>query len=318
MITKTRISVLAMLVIAALSVTYMLQNGLTVGALNSTRSASFVVPESNGLLVGSRVLVSGVEAGHVTALRPVAGGVRVDWNYRDSQQIPADSDFRVDNLSALGEAYVAVRPDGAGAPFLTDGAQIAADRVSVPTPFNELSERLTILLRQIDPDQVGAIFETLHGSLPEDRSVLNDLNLAGRLLAAELEQQSDSLTTLLSTLQPLLAKTGSVPASLAATTPEFPAFGEGFQDMLDSIRDAVDLGGPLLDGVTRGASPFLAELQSFLDNTATDLNVIGVNVLPAARAGAAALSTVDLGRFLTKALAATAKPGAITLQVPAG
>ncbi|MFZ2511272.1 MAG: MlaD family protein [Gordonia sp. (in: high G+C Gram-positive bacteria)] len=318
MITKTRLSVLAMLVIAALSVTYMFQNGLTVGALTKTKSASFVVPESNGLLTGSRVLVNGVESGHVTAVRPVTGGVRVEWNYGDDRRIPADSDFRVDNLSALGEAYVAVRSLGLGAPYLADGAQIESDRVSVPTPFNVLSERLTILLRQVDPDQVGSIFETLHGSLPQDLSVVDDLNTAGRLLAAEFEQQADSLTTLLSTLQPLLARTGDVPASLAATTPELQAFGEGFRDMLDSIRDAVNLGGPLLVGVTDGASPFLAELQSFLDNTAEDLNVIGENVLPAARAGAAALSAVDLGRFLTQALAATSKPGAITVEIPAG
>lgn len=70
--------------------------------------------------------------------------------------------------------------------------------------------------------------------------------------------------------------------------------------------------------MTHGASPFLAELQSFLDNTAEDLNVIGDNVLPAARAGAASLSTVDLGRFLSQALAATSKPGAVTVQIPTG
>lgn len=244
MITKTRLSVLAMLAIAALAVTYMFQNGLTVGVLTTTRSASFVVPESNGLLIGSRVLVSGVESGHVTAIRPVADGVRIEWNYRDDQPIPEDSDFRVDNLSALGEAYVAVRPAGGGPPYLADGVQIESDRVSVPTPFNELSERLTVMLRQVDPDQVSSIFETLHGSLPGNLSVVDDLNAAGRLLAAEFEEQSDSLTTLLSTLQPLLAKTGEVPASLAATSPALPAFGKGFLDMLDSIRDAVDLGGP--------------------------------------------------------------------------
>ncbi len=60
------------------------------------------------------------------------------------------------------------------------------------------------------------------------------------------------------------------------------------------------------------------ELQAFLDANAKDLNTIGVNLLPAARAGAASLNGVDISRVLDSFLAATRDKGVLTLTVPTG
>ncbi len=71
---------------------------------------------------------------------------------------PESSIFRLDNLSALGESYVAVMPDGKAGPFLSEGGQrVDQRRVLVPTTFKELSQRLTVLLRQVDPTKVRRI-----------------------------------------------------------------------------------------------------------------------------------------------------------------
>lgn len=316
MITRTRVSVLAMLALAAAAVVYISQVGLNVHALNSTRSASIVVPDTNNILVDSRVLLRGVQVGHVRGIEPVAEGVRIDWDYDESVNIPVDSTFRVDNLSALGEAYISVMPNRAGGPYLEGDAMVDPKNVTVPTAFNELSERLTLLLRQVDPNDVGGIFDSLDGSLPEELSVIADLERAGRLLADELGHHSDDLATLLSAMQPLLAATGTVPNAFAQTAPLLSEFGTTFQDLLNSIDDAVNLGGPLLEGTKYGASPLLAALQEFLDITAGDLNVIGVNLLPAAKAGAVSLHTLDVSRLLDRALASTSPVGAVTVDIP--
>ncbi|WP_036511382.1 MlaD family protein [Nocardia aobensis] len=316
MITRTRVSVVAMTALTALSLLYIQRVGLDVDRFRDTRTATMTVPDTNGVLVGARVLLRGVPIGKVTAITPVAGGVRLALRYEDSHHIPVRSWFRIDNLSALGESYISVLPDTANGPYLADGAQVAADRVSVPTTFEELSARLTHLLQQVAPDQVQGIFHALDIGLPGGVQVIGDLNRAGSLLAAEFTEQTDNLVTLLSTLQPLLMRSGDVPASLAATSPQLAGFGVGFQDLLNSVRDAMRR-GPLLDGIRDGASPLFGELQKFLDHTASDLKVIGVNLLPAAQAGGAALRTVDLGSLLGRVLAATDPPGALTVHVPA-
>ncbi|MFC8528903.1 MlaD family protein [Nocardia sp. NPDC057227] len=315
MITRTRVSVVAMVALTALSLLYIQRAGLEVDRFRDMRTASMPVPDTNGILVGSRVLLRGVPIGTVTGIAPEPDGVRITLRYHGSDPIPVGSWFRVDNLSALGESYVSVLPDTAAGPFLADGARVDADRVRVPTTFKELSARLAHLLQQVDPDQVRQIFRTLDVGLPDGVQVVGDLNRAGTLLAAEFTRQTDNLVTLLSTLQPLLMRTGEVPASLAATSPQLPGFGAGFQELLNSVRDAMHR-GPLLEGIRDGASPLFGDLQKFLDITAADLGVIGVNLLPAAQSGGAALRTVDLGSLLGRVLEATDPAGAVTVRIP--
>lgn len=318
MITRTRVSVLAMVVLAALSLTYMITLGLPVSAVKQTKSATMTVPDTNGILTGSRVLLRGVAIGFVTDIEPTASGIAVDWNYDDRYRIPSDSNVRVDNLSALGEAYVSILPETADGPYLDDSAAIDTDRITVPTPFTELSARLTELLKQVDPEQVQRISDTLDAGLPDGVHVIDDLNRAGSLLAQQFTEQSDNMITLMQAIQPLIMRTDGVPEALAATSPQMEGFGVGFQDLLQSIPDAMATGGPLLEGTRDGASPFFRELQKFLDATAVDLEVIGVNLLPAAQSASASMRTVDLGRLLGNILSEDNPEGALTVHIPVG
>lgn len=318
MITRTRISVLAMIALAALSVTYMVRLGLPLTPTTQTRAATMTVTDTSGLLVGSRVLLRGVEVGFVTSIAPNKSGISIDWTYDDSYQIPVDSKIRVDNLSALGEPFVSVLPDTTNGPYLDNHAVIDPDKITIPTPFTELSARLTELLKQIDPNQIQRIAATLNAGLPNDVNVINDLNRAGVLLAKQFTEQSDNMLTLMRAIQPLVMNTAGVPASLAATTPQMHAFGLGFQDLLNSIPDAMTLGGPLLEGTRDGASPFLRELQKFLDANSTDLEKLGVNLLPAAQSASASMRTIDIARLLGNILSDDNPEGALTVHVPAG
>ncbi|MDV6211974.1 MlaD family protein [Rhodococcus erythropolis] len=318
MITRTRISVLAMVALAALSVTYMARLGLPISPTTQTRAATMTVPDTNGLLVGSRVLLRGVEVGFVTTIAPNESGISIDWTYDDSYQIPVDSRIRVDNLSALGEPFVSVLPDTADGPYLENHAVIDNGKVTVPTPFTELSARLTELLKQIEPDQIQRIADTLNAGLPDGVHVINDLNRAGVLLAKQFTEQSDNMLTLMRAIQPLVMNTDGIPETLAATTPQMNAFGIGFQDLLQSIPDAMATGGPLLEGTRDGASPFFRELQKFLDANARDLETIGVNLLPAAQSASASMRTIDVGRLLGNLLSDDNPEGALTVHIPAG
>ncbi|MFC8529929.1 MlaD family protein [Nocardia sp. NPDC057227] len=311
---KTPLSVLGMVALAAGSLVYLGDIGLEPGAFADTSTASMTIPDTNGLVAGSRVLLRGVQVGHISAVHTSAAGVTVDWNYERDTRIPVASRFRVDNLSALGEAYLAVLPPSSSGPFLADGAAVPAEQIVVPTTFDELSRRLTTLLEQIEPEQVSAIFATVDTALPEDPWVLGDLNRAGRLLSAMLLQRSGSLTRLLDTIQPLLRQTATVPDDLAATTPMLADFGSGFRDLLGGIHFAASF-GPLKDGIEYGAGPLIDQLQGFLDDTAADLNILGTELLPGVTAGGAALSTVNIGRLLDNALAATGPGDAVTVRV---
>lgn len=316
MITRTRASVAGMAAIAVTSFLYMNRLGLQVDGLASVRTASMAVSDTNGLVVGSRVLLRGVPIGHVTTITSSSDHIEVALTYNSDYHIPTNSRFRLDNLSALGETYISVLPTSNSGPYLRDNSTIADANVTVPTTIKELSARLTRMLEQVDPNRIGEIFRTLDVALPDDAEVVGDLSRAGSLLAATVLHQSDKLTTLLSTMQPLLMDSSWMGPDLAGTTPELDGFGRDFKDMLNGLHFAVTF-GPLRDAIKHGAGPLIAELQVFLDKTSADLNTLGVDILPAARSGAAAIRTVDVGRLLDNALASTSSGDSVTVHLRA-
>lgn len=312
---RTSLSIIGMTVIAVLSFVYMINSGLRTGILEKVKTARIEIPDTNGLVVGSRVLLRGIAVGEITAITASAEQIDVAWKYDEGVAIPADSTFRVDNLSALGEPYLSIRPDSASGPYLDDAALVPVSQVEVPTTFEELSERLTNLLTQVEPDKVQEIFRTFDIALPDDPRVYSNLSRAGELMASEISRNSDSFTTLLRTLQPLLLDSDAIPEGLRGATPYAAEFGAGFENVLtDGVHFVVER-GPLLSGITNGASPFIADLQQFLDATAGDLHTIGVDLLPGVSAGAQSLRTMDISGLLNNALTATASGDAVTVHI---
>jgi len=101
---------------------------------------------------------------------------------------------------------------------------------------------------------------------------------------------------------------------MTGTTPILAAFGREFSDLIDGLHFAVVF-GPMRDGINNGAGPFIDQLQTFLDKASTDLHTLGADILPAARSSAAAIRTVDVGRLLDNALAATASGNSIAVHI---
>jgi len=311
---RTGVSMAAMLTIAIASVLYMTTLGLQVKVLEDLRSVTMTVPDTNGLVVGSRVLLRGVPIGNVTAIQPSADGVQVEWDYKRDYQIPVDSQFRLDNLSALGEPYVSVLPPSDFGPYLGDDAHIPADHVTVPTTVKELSARLTRLLEQVQPDQLQRIFRELDTALPEGTQVLQDLSRAGALLASVLIDNTNDMTDLLNNAQSLLMDSAWVGPGLSGTGVDIARFGTGLNGFLNAAADT-SVNAPLPDGIALGTGPFLADLQRFLDKAAPDIKILAVDLLPAVRSGAASIRTIDIGHLLDNALASTASGDAVTIRL---
>lgn len=314
---KTALSITAMLTIAFLSVLYMNTLGLRTDAFDDDRTASMPVQETNGLVVGSKVLLRGVAIGSVTGIVPSADHVDIEWKYGSNYAIPANSAVRLENLSALGEPYVAILPDSTAGPYLGDNARIGEDRITVPTSITELSARLSRLLEQVDPGRIRQIFDELDTGLPDSAPVLQDLSRVSALLASMTTGNEDNIAALFTNAQALLLNSSWLPPGLAGATTDVARFGEGLQGFLGSAYDTV-LIAPLPDGIALGTGPFLEDLQSFLDKAAPDIQILATAVLPGVRAAAASIRTVDVSHLLDAALDSTRSGDAVSVRVDVG
>lgn len=312
----TLFSLASMLVLSILAVVYMVHLGLPISVAKENR-ASFVVDDTNGLVVGSRVLLRGSDIGTVTSIDPSASGVSVGWEYDHNVAIPVDSDFRVDNLSALGETYISVLPQTDSGPFLADGAHVQTSQVHVPTTIKQLSERFTKLLNQLNTAQLQAIFAELKVGLPSGSETIDTIRKAGALTAAMLDGTSGSLNQVLINAQRMLLDSGFIPPGLAGTAAHIADFATGFNNLMSSAVYLTEL-SPLPDSLVLGTGPLLANLQAFLDRSASDIKVLAVDLLPAAQAGGEAMKTINASTLLDRALSSVNTGGALTVNISSG
>ncbi|WP_433598265.1 MlaD family protein [Nocardia sp. CA-135953] len=314
MINRTVASVVGMALISGGSFAYMHHLGMPMSALQDLDTVSMSLPDTNGVVVGSPVLLRGVHIGDVSKVVSSVGRIQIEWNFDKKYRVPLDSNYRVDNLSALGETYIAVIPSSEAGPYLADHSVIDTDKVIVPTTIKELSARLTRLLEEVDPNRVGEILHEMDVALPEDAQVLGNLNRAGQLLASMITKQSGAFTKLLSVIQPMLQDSSWVPPDLVGAGRHAPQLGRRLSDLWDGFVDA-KYSEPIVPANRDGVVPFVQEIQKFTDENATDLHTLGVDLLPAAQAGAASLKTIDTGRLLDEALAAVDSGNSVTLRV---
>ena len=310
---RTAISMIAMLVISVLAVVYMSTVGLPLG-IDAKRKATMTIDDTNGLVVGSRVLLRGTDIGTVTRIVPDADGVAVDFEYDEARKIPQDSAFRVDTLSALGESYIAVAPAGESGPYLDDDEVITGDRVEVPSTINDLSKQLTRVLNLLDVENVQSIFNELDTGLPSGSRTIDTIERAGALTAAMLDATADSLDDVLRNAQRMLLDSSFIPPGLGGSARWILPFGRGFDNVMGAAVSLTEF-APLPEALVLGTGPLLANLQAFLDRSAADIQTLAVDVLPAAQASAASLRTVNLSILLDRALGATSAGDSVNVVV---
>jgi phospholipid/cholesterol/gamma-HCH transport system substrate-binding protein len=322
---RTALSIIAMIALVFASLAYLGSVGLSVTDGHNVRNATMIIPQTNGLVVGSRVLFRGVPIGKITAVEPSVSGVKVSWNYKKDYEIPVSSNYRVDNLSALGETYIGITPQTDGGPAIADGVALTSSSVTVPTTIDELSARFTRLLEQINAKNVRSIIDEINTGLVADQELLSNIANASALLESTILSTRGSLNDLLERFQPLLIQAAEVSPSLAAAGDPVSRFADGLALFLteggkkaDSSPDGKDGFIVSTDSPTSlnvYAKPLLENVQKFLDRSAPDLKILGDAALPAVTAAASKLRTVDLSNLMKTALATSGNGKGLVIKV---
>ncbi|MCR5979246.1 MCE family protein [Gordonia jinghuaiqii] len=317
---RNLVSVLGMLTIAALALVYMGSMGLSVTDNVGVRTASVQLPHSNNLVVGSRVLLRGEPIGKVTEVTAGVDGVTVEWNYKDSYELPAAVDLRIDNLSALGESYIAVTPRPGGG-RLPEGQVLSGRSVVVPTTIDEFSARFTRLLEQVNADRVNTIIEATNQGLPANQKILDNFVRAGSLLQSTVLTTRSSFERLLTNMQPLLAQAEQSAPDIGASGGPLADFGKamgGFVNTGPWVTQAVNLpsGNDLLPyGLDIGVGPFLEDVLAFLTKASPDIKILADAVQPSVSSAARQLGSVDLSQLMKAAMSASGDGDGIVVRI---
>ncbi|MGV0870639.1 MlaD family protein [Mycolicibacterium sp. XJ879] len=286
--------------------------GLRVKPPAERTNLSMAVAEINGLVAGSNVLLRGVPVGKVldtsTALEAATVAFWIDRRYR----IPVDSEIRIENLSALGESYIALIPRSEGGPTFQDGQRIDTEAVTQPPSVSELATSVVRVLDQLDVGAVERIVDQLDTAWPDPTTVLPNLSRTSMLLRNTAADMRGRGRILLDNFQALLQNAEWVGPVLDGLTPSIEEIFRWSQDMFKGIPAFLHRGEP--ENITN-FNNLIARVQNFLDIAGGDLKILGEAMLPKLNAISAALMNFDTGQILDNMLAAVPPDGTITLRV---
>lgn len=309
---RNALSIAGFVAIIGLSVGYIASFGLRSGPPANRTNLSMAVPDIKGIAVDSNVLLRGVPVGKVTQIRTGVSNAMIEFYVEGEHRIPVDTEVRLDNLSALGEAYIGLLPRTNEGPMLKDGQVIAADSVQVPPSISQLATSVVRLLNQLDPDQLKRILGEADAALPAPEQVLPNLARASMLLRNEAMSMHGRGQEVLDNFQTLLRNADWVGPVLADLGQPIADLGFYTAGILQGLQKVTAFGNPTNIKLFQ---KYIERFQAFLDSRGPDIKVLTEALLPQFKGMGGALMNFDSGQILDNILKSIPAEGAITLHV---
>ncbi len=307
------VSILGLVALAVVSALLLGQQGVQWLPARGQWSATVEVTDADGLMVGSRVLDRGVQIGRVSSIEVNAERVDLGLRYTGSVRIPQDAAVSIENLSGLGEAYIAILPNSGSGPYLADGARVAGVLDTSNATVGALSAALSKLMRRLDPDAVNRILDRVDAALPEDAPTVATIESGANLVSVALLRQMSDLRDILASTQTIAPHAYPVGPQLEAMAAPLRLAGHTYSVMAESTLALMHT-NTFPDIISEGPLALFKLIQTFEDRVGPDTRYLGALFLPAVRAAAAPIATINLGDLLDTALAMT-RGGAVTLHL---
>lgn len=309
---KDVLSYTAFALIIAIVLFYFGSLGLRISPPSNRTTLTMDVPDVNGLVADSNVLLRGVPVGKVTGTSTSLDAASIHFYVDGRYQIPVDTEVQLQNLSALGESYIALVPRSDGGPMLQDNQRILTESVVQPPSISELATSVVRVLDQMDPEALARIIGESDSALPDPVAVLPNLSRASNVFNNMLNGLNGEGRVLLSNFGTLIQNSDWVNPDLTTFTPIAKKTGINFQDFYKHLPLLLSPNQPediaLLNNL-------VARIQALLDVNGGDLKVLGEAFQPKLNTIAATLMNFDSGQILDHFLEQVPADGMITLRV---
>lgn len=268
--------------------------------------ASMVLADSGGLSVGSPILLTGMRVGQITSVEGTSAGVEVGFRVAADRKVPTDSVISIEQLSALGEPYVEIRPKTGRGPYLAEGQRLDTATIKSPLSIPAVSRLVNKVMNQLDPAVAASLANTLGAAFDDTQSAMPQLTRAGDLLAAAIMSREPKIAQLLNSFQVAASNMDGIGAATAAAAPAFLQFEQSLEDLVAAVGRLVDhVPGPqsYIDG--NGLAPFLAKLTDWLQQAGPELKSLAPQLQPLADAARTTGPRIDISSLISQALAGT-------------
>ncbi len=264
---KIQLAVFAALAAIALLITGVNYVGLNKDLWSKPFTVKAHFASSGGIFTNAEVTYRGVTVGRVGTLHLTRDGVIVDLKIDKGEKVPARTHAQVEELSAVGEQYVDLRPYTDSGPYLKNGDAISLANTSVPVDVNTVLVDLDNLVKSVPQNAlsttVGELGKAFDNAGPSLQALLDRGNEVIKSFQGNLAQTISLIEDAKTVLKTQIDVSGafqSFASNIAAVSDTLRSSDPDIRRLLDNgVLSATQLDGLLKDN--RGnLGPLLANL----------------------------------------------------------
>jgi phospholipid/cholesterol/gamma-HCH transport system substrate-binding protein len=256
-----------------------------VGGGGGTYTLTAFFPRAVSVFESSDVRVLGLAAGTVSTVEVVGNQVRVEMKIPDDIPVPKDVKAQIVPQSLIGERYVQLSPAYKdGMPRATDGMEIRAPNVIVPTEPDEALAALKEFLDSLDPKGIGRLVTNLEEDLRGNGEALNVAIESFSEVVTTFAEKDDALARIVDSFDKLTRTLATREQQLGQV---LDAFAEASQVLADEraaieglVAGLADLSREGLAVVAEHDEQLRTDIQTLTDAAAViDANLSSVSQL---------------------------------------
>jgi phospholipid/cholesterol/gamma-HCH transport system substrate-binding protein len=246
---------------------------------------------SGGIYPNADVTYRGVSVGRVGPMRLTRTGIEVDLNISSSApRIPANLHVAVADLSAVGEQYVDLRPDGSGGPYLTDGSVIPERVTALPLPVTSVLTSVNALASSLPLGALRKLTDEMAtgfgGQAANLQAVIDGNSAIASRAAATMPQTTTLIRDGQTVLRTQIAETGALTSfgqNALLLARQLANSDNSFRGLIVNGSQAAAQVADLLAGTNPSLGVLIANLLTTSDVTLTRGNALQelLSVLPA-------------------------------------
>jgi phospholipid/cholesterol/gamma-HCH transport system substrate-binding protein len=229
-----------------------------------------------GLLVNDAVKVSGVTVGKVTGLEIMPGGTAlVSFAVDDEVAVGDDSQIRVRWRDVFGLRFLYVVPAGDDA--VEPGHRFPLEQTDSPADLGALLQRLTPVMRALDPQQQNQVIEALSQALVGRTDEVQDLIREGADLTQAIASRDAELRNLIGNAATVMDAYASREQDLRGLLDSFAEVSETVAARNDTLEQAIVRIADAQQELRRTVQANEGNLRGALDELDRIAQVLSVN-----------------------------------------
>jgi phospholipid/cholesterol/gamma-HCH transport system substrate-binding protein len=226
------------------------------------------LPASGGLYKTANVTYRGIQIGKVTDVEPTERGARATMRISDRYKIPVDASANVHSVSAIGEQYLDLVPQGNGNQYLSDGQTIT--KGSVPDEVGPALDSANRGLEVLPKEKIDSLLSEAAQSVGGLGPALQRLVDSTSAIASDFRDNLDPVNNIITHSAPILDSQANSRDAIGQWAANLNVIGAQAAQQDAALRSGIQQAAPTADQL----NSVFSGVQDSLPQTLANLEIV--------------------------------------------